>query len=367
MSDGVAYCHTLFFATSAAEELASLLINSANGEMARAFFVSSGSESIEAALKMARQYHLEKFSPEPQRIHFIGRQQSYHGTTLGALAAGGHRARRAIYEPMLSKNHTFVSPCFAYREKRSTETDGAYIRRLEEELDAEFQKVGPDRVAAFIAEPVVGAALGCVPSVSGYFKAARRVCDRYGALLILDEIMCGSGRVGPSPSARYPNPLHAWQDPSVGIVPDMMTLGKGLGGGYQPIAAMLANRKVIDVLARGTGAFSHGQTYQAHPLACRAALEVQRIIREDDLVSNVRAQGKLLGQLLHDELSTHPHVGNIRGQGLFWGIEFVKDKATRTPFDPLHAVALGIHELGKLPDRCFCGFDRRCGSARYTR
>lgn len=356
LSDGVAYCHSLFFATSAAEQLASLLIDSTNGEMARAFFVSSGSESIEAALKMARQYHLEKCSPEPQRVHFIGRQQSYHGTTLGALAAGGHLARRAIYEPMLSKNHTFVSPCFAYRGKSSTETDGAYVRRLEDELDAEFQRIGPNSVAAFIAEPIVGAALGCVTSVSGYFKAARRVCDRYGALLILDEIMCGSGRVGPASSARYPKPLHAWQDPSVGVVPDMMTLGKGLGGGYQPIAAMLASHKVIDVLARGSGAFSHGQTYQAHPLACRAALEVQRIIRDDDLVSNVRAQGKLLGQLLRDKLSSHPHVGNIRGQGLFWGVELVKDKATRTPFDPIHAVAMGIHELGKLRDPCRCGF-----------
>jgi adenosylmethionine-8-amino-7-oxononanoate aminotransferase len=349
LSDGVSYCHSLFYATNAAEQLASLLIDSTDGEMARAFFVSSGSEAIEAALKMTRQYHLEKSPPEPQRVHFIGRQQSYHGTTLGALAAGGHLARRAIYEPMLNKNHTFVSPCFAYRGKASTETDGAYVRRLEEELDAEFQRIGPDNVAAFVAEPVVGAALGCVPSVSGYFKAARRVCDRYGALLILDEIMCGSGRVGPLPSARYPSPLHAWQDPSVGVVPDLMTLGKGLGGGYQPIAAMLASRKVIDVLARGTGAFSHGQTYQAHPLACRAALEVQRIIRDDDLVSNVRVQGKLLGQLLHDKLSSHPHVGNIRGQGLFWGIEFVQDKATRTPFDPLLAVGMGIHELGELP------------------
>jgi adenosylmethionine-8-amino-7-oxononanoate aminotransferase len=339
----------LFYATNAAEQLASLLIDSTDGEMARAFFVSSGSEAIEAALKMARQYHLEKCPAEPQRVHFIGRQQSYHGTTLGALAAGGHLARRAIYEPMLSKNHIFVSPCFAYRGKASTETDGAYVRRLEDELDAEFQRIGPNNVAAFIAEPVVGAALGCVPSVSGYFKAARRVCDRYGALLILDEIMCGSGRVGPLPSARYPNPLHAWQDPSVEVVPDLMTLGKGLGGGYQPIAAMLANRKVIDVLARGTGAFSHGQTYQAHPLACRAALEVQRIVRDDDLVSNVRVQGKLLGQLLRDKLSSHPHIGNIRGQGLFWGIEFVQDKATKTPFDPLLAVAMGVHELGELP------------------
>ena len=355
LTDGVSYCHSLFFATDAAEQLATHLIDSTDGEMAKAFFTSSGSEAIEAALKMARQYHLEKNPPEAQRIHFIGRQQSYHGTTLGALAAGGHRARRAIYEPMLSKNSSFIRPCFAYRGKKSsTESDAAYVRRLEEELDAEFQRIGPDRVAAFIAEPVVGAALGCVPSVSGYFKAVRRVCDRYGALLILDEIMCGSGRVGPQPSARYPNPLHAWQDPSVGIVPDMMTMGKGLGGGFQPIAAMLANCRVIDVLAKGTGAFSHGQTYQAHPLACRAALEVQRIIQNDDLVSNVRAQGKLLGKLLHDRLSAHQFVGSVRGQGLFWGIEFVRDKATKIPFDSVHAVAMGIHELGKSSPRSSC-------------
>jgi len=348
LTEGVSYCHSLFFATDAAEQLATHLIDSTDGEMAKAFFTSSGSEAIEAALKMARQFHLEKNPPEAQRIHFIGRQQSYHGTTLGALAAGGHRARRAIYEPMLSKNSSFVSPCFAYRGKKSPmESDEAYVRRLEEELDAEFQRIGPDRVAAFIAEPVVGAALGCVSSISGYFKAVRRICDRYGALLILDEIMCGSGRVGPQPSARFPNPLHAWQDPSVGIVPDMMTMGKGLGGGFQPIAAMLANCRVVDVLARGTGAFSHGQTYQAHPLACRAALEVQRIIQDDDLVRNVRAQGKLLGKLLRDRLSTHQFVGSIRGQGLFWGIEFVQDKATKMSFDPSLAVGMGIHELGK--------------------
>lgn len=320
--------------------------------MAKAFFTSSGSEAVEAALKMARQYHLEKNDPEPQRSHFIGRYQSYHGTTLGALGAGGHRARRAIYEPMLSNNHTFVDPCFAYREKQSAqESDEEYVFRLEEELEAEFQRVGPCNVAAFIAEPVVGAALGCVPSVPGYFKAMRRVCDRHGALLILDEIMSGSGRVGPQPSARYPAPLHAWQDPSVGIVPDLMTMGKGLGGGFQPIAAMLANWRVIDVLSKGTGAFSHGQTYQAHPVACRAALEVQRIIQDDDLVSNVRMQGKLLGQLLSEKLSTHRFVGNVRGQGLFWGIEFVRDKATKAPFDPADAVAMGIHELGKYPFR----------------
>lgn len=356
LTDGVSYCHSLFFATDAAEQLASHLVESTDGEMVRAFFTSSGSEAIEAALKMARQYHLEKEPSEPQRVHFIGRQQSYHGTTLGALGAGGHRARRAIYEPMLSNNTSFVSPCFAYRGKSTSETDATYVQRLEEELEAEFQRLGPETVAAFIAEPVVGAALGCVPSVAGYFKAARRVCDKYGSLLILDEIMCGSGRVGPRPSAQHPNPLHAWQDPSVAVVPDMMTMGKGLGGGFQPIAAMLANQKIVNALTKGTGSFSHGQTYQAHPLACRAALEVQRIIRDDDLVQNVRAQGKLLGRLLQETLSMHPHVGDIRGQGLFWGIEFVKDKATQEPFDPAETIAMAIHELGKfslaLPRRC---------------
>lgn len=349
LTEGVSYCHSLFFATEAAEQLASHLIQSTNHKMARAFFTSSGSEAVEAALKMARQYHLEKNPPEPQRIHFIGRKQSYHGTTLGALGAGGHRARRAIYEPMLSDNSTFVSPCFAYRGKAwPEESDSAYVSRLEEEIEAEFQRIGPGKVAAFIAEPIVGAALGCVPSVAGYFEAVRRICNKHGALLILDEIMCGSGRVGPRPSARYPKPLHAWQDPSVGIVPDLMTMGKGLGGGFQPIAAMLANNRVVEVLSKGTGSFSHGQTYQAHPLACRAALEVQRIIQEDDLVSNVRAQGKLLGRLLQDKLSKHPHVGNIRGQGLFWGIEFVEDNETGSPFDPARNVAMEIHELGEL-------------------
>lgn len=239
----VSYCHSLFYATHAAEDLAKLLIESTNGEMARAFFISSGSEAMEAALKLARQYHMEKTMPEPQRVHFISRDQSYHGTTLGALAAGGHVARRAIFEPILSINTSRVSPCYAYRGlKDATDCETMYVRKLEAELDAEFQRLGPDTVAAFIAEPVVGAALGCVPPSPGYFKAVRRVCDKYGALLIFDEVMSGTGRVGPEPSEKYPDPLHAWQDPLIGVVPDIMTMGKGLGGGYMPIAAMLASQ-----------------------------------------------------------------------------------------------------------------------------
>ncbi|GAB1731630.1 hypothetical protein NU195Hw_g4191t1 [Hortaea werneckii] len=344
--NSVSYCHSLFYATSAAEELAHLLIDSTNGEMSRAFFISSGSEANEAALKLARQYHLEKSHPEPERVHFISRHQSYHGTTLGALAAGGHVARRKIYEPLLSANSSRVSPCYKYRGTSFLQRDSAYVQQLEAELDAEFQRVGPSNVAAFIAEPVVGAALGCVPATPGYFQAVRRVCDKYGALLILDEVMCGAGRIGPEPTEKYPTPLHAWQDPRFDVVPDIMTMGKGLGGGYMPIAAMLANKRVIEVLSKGTGSFSHGQTYQGHPVACKAAGEVQRIISQDSLIANVRRQGKLLGELLKEKLGSHQAVGDIRGQGLFWGIEFVADKTTKEPFEPSARVATGIHELG---------------------
>ncbi|EMC92237.1 hypothetical protein BAUCODRAFT_282810 [Baudoinia panamericana UAMH 10762] len=343
----VSYCHSLFYAVTAVEELANLLIESTEGEMTRAFFISSGSEAIEAALKLARQYHLEKQPSEPQRSHIIARQQSYHGTTLGALGVGGHVARRALFEPLLSTRSSRVSPCYAYRGKASEfEDDDSYVNRLEAELDAEFQRVGPSNVAAFIAEPVVGAALGCVPAVKGYFRAVRKVCDKYGALLILDEIMCGSGRIGPEPTVHYPKPLHAWQDPSIGVTPDIMTMGKGLGGGYIPVAAMLANRKVVEALKGGSKAFQHGQTYQSHPVACRAALEVQKILMQDDLVANVRKQGKLLGRLLKENLGSHPAVGDIRGRGLFWGVEFVANKTTKEPFEPQEAVASGIHELG---------------------
>ena len=344
----VSYCHSLFFGTTATEDLADVLIASTEGDMARAFIISSGSEAIEAALKLARQYHLEKDPPEKQRAHFIARQQSYHGTTLGALAVGGHVARRALYEPMLSTTNSRVSPCYAYRGRQHVlESEASYVARLEAELDAEFQRIGPNKVAAFIAEPVVGAALGCVPPVAGYFTAVRRVCDKYGALLILDEIMSGCGRVGPQPTEKYPKPLHAWQDPLVGVVPDIMCMGKGLGGGYMPVATVLANHKVINVLYNGTGAFSHGQTYQGHPVACRAAAEVQRIIRDDDLITNVRIQGALLGKLLKEKVGTHWCVGDVRGKGLFWGIEFVANKATKEPFPPASSVAMSIHELGE--------------------
>ena len=333
--DSVSYCHSLFFGTPAMEGLANSLIDSTDGKMARAFIVSSGSEAMEAAVKMARQYFLEMKPSQPARHRFIARKHSYHGNTLGALNIGGHVARREIYEPLLSKNVSHVSPCNAYRGLKGGESIEGYVKRLAQELDDEFQRVGSETVCAFVAEPVVGAALGCVPSVPGYFVAIKEVCDKYGALLIMDDIMSGMGRCG------Y---IHAWEDE--GVVPDIQAIGKGLGGGFAPVAAMLVGHKVTNILSNGTGVFSHGQTYQGHPLACATALAVNKILRLPDMMPRVRASGARLEKAIKDGLKTHPYVGDIRGKGLFWGIELVKDKSTKEPFDPKMGVAIGIHNLG---------------------
>ncbi|ETS83172.1 hypothetical protein PFICI_05048 [Pestalotiopsis fici W106-1] len=333
--DKIAYCSTAFYTSSVCEELCQELVQSTHGFMTRALIVSSGSEAMEAAMKLARQYFLEKSTPEPQRVNFIARQQSYHGTTLGSLSMGGHVYRRAKFEPMLLNNISRVSPCFPYHNRNSQESDEAYVSRLAAELDAEFQRLGPETVCAFVAEPVVGAALGCVTSVPGYFKAMKQVCTKYGALLVLDEVMCGMGRTGT---------LHAWEQEDV--VPDIQTLGKCLGGGYQPIAAMLVHRNVVEVMSNGTGAFVHGHTYQGHPIACAAALEVQKIVKEERLIENVRKLEPILSEGLIKSVSHHPNVGNIRGRGFFWGIEFVADKETGKPFPVSAGVAMGLAELG---------------------
>ncbi|KAH0551231.1 hypothetical protein GP486_007462 [Trichoglossum hirsutum] len=326
--DETAYCHSLFFTSSGAEGLARVLVDSTHGEMAKAFIVSSGSEAMEAAMKLARQYYLEISPAQPQRTRFIARNESYHGTTLGALSMSGHRARRAKFEPMLLDNVSRVSACNTYRGMRGSETVEDYVARLSQELDDEFQRVGPDTVCAFVAEPVVGAALGCVPSPPGYFKAMKAICKKYGALLIMDEVMCGMGRCGT---------FHAWEHE--GMVPDIQTIGKGLGGGYAPIAAILMNHRVLDGLDKGSGSFVHGQTYQGHPVSCAAALEVQKIIREESLVENVRVMGDYLSSSLKARIGNHPNVGDIRGRGLFWGIEFVKCKASREPFPAAAKIA----------------------------
>ena len=323
----LAYAHTGFFSSEPAEELAEMLVGHEPGGLAAAYLVCGGSEAVEAALKMARQYFVEL--GQPQRTHFIARRQSYHGNTLGALAAGGNAWRRAPYAPLLSDAFSHVSPAFAYREMREAESEAEFTTRLAAELEAEFQRLGPQNVAAFVAEPVVGATAGCVTAPHGYFRAVREICDRHGALLILDEVMSGMGRTGT---------LHAWEQEDVS--PDLQTVAKGLGGGYQPIGGVLASGQVVAAIRDGSGAFMHGHTYLAHPMACAAALEVQKVIREEDLLSNVRAMGERLEERLQERFGNHRHVGDIRGRGLFRAIELVQDRGTKAPFDPklkLHA------------------------------
>jgi len=328
--DRISYAHTALYSCESAEQLADLVLEGEPGGLTHLYLCSSGSEGAEAALKLARQYHVER--GEPQRRHFIARRQSYHGNTLGALAAGGNMMRRALYQPMLSDAFSHVSPCYAYRDRRDDETDAEYVARLAAELEAEFQRLGPRNVAAFMAEPVVGATLGCVTALPGYFQAVREICDRHGALLILDEVMCGMGRTGT---------MHAWEQE--GITPDIQIVAKGLGGGYQPVGGILISGKVIAAIRDGSGAFMHGHTYQAHPVAAAAALAVQQVIREEKLLDNVQAMGALLEQRLTERLGNHRHVGDIRGRGLFWAVEFVTDRASKSVFDP----ALQLHERVK--------------------
>ncbi|MEQ8297696.1 MAG: aspartate aminotransferase family protein [Nitratireductor sp.] len=324
-ADRLAYAHTGFFTSEPAEELADMLIANAPADISHVYFVSGGSEAVEAALKMARQYFVEK--GEPQRRAIIARRQSYHGNTLGALAAGGNAMRRAQFQPLLAETH-HIEPCYAYRHKRDGESEEEYGLRAAQALEDKIQELGAETVMAFIAEPVVGATAGAVPAVPGYLKRVREICDRHGVLLILDEVMCGMGRTGT---------LHACtQD---GVAPDLMTIAKGLGGGYQPIGAVLLSRAIFDAFANGSGLFQHGHTYIGHPMACAAALAVQRVIERDGLLENVRTMGEQLRSLLAERLGAHPHVGDLRGRGLFLGLEIVEDRATKAPFDP----ALKLH------------------------
>src|SRR5947208_6566288 len=317
----LAYAHTSFFSSEPAEALADLLVGDEPGGLAYAYFVSGGSEAIEASIKLARQYFVE--IGQPQRQRFIARRQSYHGNTLGALAAGGNAWRREPYAPLLSAAFSHVTPAFAYHEKHDHESEADFVARLAAELEAEFQRLGPDTVVAFIAEPVVGATAGCVPAPEGYFRSVRDICNRHGALLIFDEVMCGMGRTGTR---------HAWEQE--GIAPDIQAIAKGLGGGYQPIGAMLASAEIIDTIRQGSGPFLHGHTYLAHPLACAAALEVQQVIDDEQLLDRVKELGRHLERRLTERFGNHRHVGDIRGRRLLHAIELVADGATRAPFDP---------------------------------
>jgi adenosylmethionine-8-amino-7-oxononanoate aminotransferase len=321
----LAYAHTSFFTTQAAEDLADWLTSRAPSGLDHAYFVSGGSEAVEAALKLARQYFGER--GETSRRHFIARRQSYHGNTLGALAIGGNAWRREPFLPLLIEAH-HVSPCYAYREQRADETDEAFAQRLADELEQKILALGPETVAAFVAETVVGATAGAVPPVQGYFKKIRAVCDKYGVLLILDEVMSGMGRTG-----------HLFACSEDGIAPDLLTIAKGLGAGYQPIGATLVSDRIYRTIVDGSGFFQHGHTYIGHAIACATALEVQRVIEEEHLLSNVQERGEQLRQLLRERYASHPHVGDVRGRGLFVGVELVANRASKMPFEP----ALKLH------------------------
>jgi adenosylmethionine-8-amino-7-oxononanoate aminotransferase len=325
-ADKLAYAHTSFFTNEPAEALADRLIAGAPEGISHAYFVSGGSEAIESALKMARQYFVE--IGQPERRNIIARRQSYHGNTLGALATGGNEMRRTQFRPLLIESH-HIEPCYAYRFQEPGETEESYAARAAQALEDKVRKLGPETVMAFVAEPVVGATAGAVPSVTDYFRRIRAICDRYGILLILDEVMCGMGRTGT---------LHASEQD--GIAPDLMTIAKGLGGGYQPIGAVLLSQRIFDAFASGSGLFQHGHTYICHPMACAAALAVQEVIARDNLLANVRSMGAHLSRRLGERFGNHPHVGDIRGRGLFKGVELVEDRSTKAPFDPklkLHA------------------------------
>ncbi len=320
----LAFAHTGFFTSEPAEALADLLTTNAPDGITRVYFTSGGSEAVESALKLARQYHLER--GEASRHRFIARRQSYHGNTLGALAVSGNQWRRAPFDPMLIEV-SHIAPCYEYRDRREDESQEQYGQRVANELEAEILRLGPETVAAFIAEPVVGATAGAVPAVTGYLKRIREICDRHGVLLILDEVMCGMGRTGR---------LFACAEDEV--VPDIITIAKGLGAGYQPIGAMLCQDKIYQAITEGSGFFQHGHTYIGHPTACAAGRVVVEKLTDGGLAERSRIMGARLQDALTDAFGQHPHIGDIRGRGLFRGLEIVADRETKRPFDPDRAI-----------------------------
>lgn len=322
----IEFAHTGFFTSQAAEDLAALLITYAPGALDRVYFVSGGSEAVEAALKLARQYFVE--IGQPQRQHVISRLQSYHGNTLAALAVGGNLWRREPFEPLML-NTTHIAPCYVYRGKEAGESDYDYGQRVANELEVEIKRLGEDKVMAFVAEPVVGATMGAVPAVEGYFKRIREICDTYGVLLILDEVMCGMGRTGS---------LFACEQE--GVVPDILTIAKGLGAGYQPIGATLCTDKIYQAIEQGSGFFQHGHTYVGHPVACAAGNAVVNAIVNRGLLDQVNLQGYKLRKKLVEQFGGHPHIGDIRGKGMFLGLEIVRDRESKAAFPS----ELGLHK-----------------------
>ena len=312
----LAFAHTAFFTHGPQEQLAADIRARFGDPQALVYFSSGGSEANETALKMAWQYWVAR--GEPARKQIVSREHSYHGNTLGTLSVSGNPQRRAASAaPLLDWPR--IAPCYPLREQAPGETPDAYAQRAADALEAAISTAGPDRVAAFICEPVVGSSLGVVPASTGYLERVRAICDRHEGLWIADEIMCGSGRTG------------TWfafeQD---GARPDIVTLAKGIAGGYQPLAATVIAGHVANVL-REAG-FAHGHTYIGHPVACAAGLAVQRVIERDGLLARCRQIGAQFGAALQERFQDHPHVAEVRGRGLFWGLELVSDRDSLAGF-----------------------------------
>jgi adenosylmethionine-8-amino-7-oxononanoate aminotransferase len=331
--DHLAFAHTRFFTSEPAEQLADDLVSDAPAGLNKVWLTCGGSEAIEAALKITRQYFVEL--GQPQRKFLIARRQGYHGNTFGALSVSGNIWRRRQFESQLLNVAHHISPCFSYRYKAADETEEAYGLRMADELEAKIIELGTDSVAAFVAETVVGSTLGAVVATPGYFKRIREICDKYGVVLILDEIMCGMGRTG----VRY-----ACADE--GIAPDMIAVAKGIAGGYLPMGALLIAEKIHRAVEKGTNVVMHGHTFMGHATSCAAALATQREIREKGLLSNVKRQGDALRAALIDRFGNHPNVGDIRGRGLFLCVEFVADRRTKQPFDPALKINARIKARG---------------------
>lgn len=317
----IQFGYSTTFTSDAIDGLADAIAEGAGPSLRHTSFVSGGSEAVETCLKIAVQYHLAR--GEPGRTRFISRRQSWHGYTLGALSVSGHLARRRPYENILSEV-SFVSPANAYRPPVGSDP-ADLTAHLAAELEAEILRVGPGRIAAFLFEPVVGATGGAVPAPPGYARAVREICDRYGVLMIGDEVMCGIGRCGTWRALEHD-----------GVSPDIMSIAKGLGGGYMPIGAAVYTPTVYETIAARFHTVASVHTYSGHTLACAAALAVLTVIRRDDLVAACARQGERLMTGLRRRLGQHEHVGDIRGRGLFVAVELVADRAAKRPFDPAH-------------------------------
>lgn len=312
----LAFAHTAFFTNEPQEELAARLVARFHDAAARAYFLTGGSEANETALKIAWQYWLARGKPDKKII--ISREHSYHGNTFGALTISGNPARRrASGAPLI--NWPRIQPCYAYRERRDDESLDDYSRRAADYLEAAIVAQGADTVAAFIFEPIVGSSLGVVAATPGYLARVREICDRHDILLIADEIMCGCGRSGTFFAFEHD-----------GMKPDIVTLAKGIGGGYQPLAATIVTAEIASTLNRS--GFAHGHTYIGHAAACAAGVAVQKTIDRDGLLERTRTMGDRLLTLLQGRFSGHPNVGDIRGRGLFMAIELVSNSVTKAGF-----------------------------------